>query len=517
LIVEHIALTDLTETRMNPQPPCNITRRAPTTSPLCACAARRVGLRAAARCLILCIATLWALTGCDGGKKGPPEKGADGHSAASADPDATAAPDRVVVEVVAVALGDVSETIFATGTLMSQKQLTLLAEAAGVVSMFSPQEGDLIEQPNAVIGKLHNPDLDLSVRTTQNQIRRLEAEVARLKPLLDKGYIPRGEHDRAATELDIARDELARARAATAGLTLRAPMRGVVSARLVEVGAQVSPGQPLLTLVDAEALEARLQIPEYELKNLRLGQPATLTSDALGPPAFPAEVTALSPVIDPASGTLRVTLRPTAITRDADGARLRPGMFIQAHITTQARAAVPLIPRRALLFDDAQPYVFAVQDPTTADPVARRTTIRTGSSSGDLIEVTHGLRPSDLVVILGQAALRDGAHVKVNAAPNPPPALEVPHSTSETTDTSPDATSAPKIPDTSATMDTQNAQSGAHNAKPDASNTPIDASKTYDAATTPETHPSPDTPDTPLSPTSADATSAPDTQPSTPK
>jgi membrane fusion protein (multidrug efflux system) len=110
----------------------------------------------------------------------------------------------------------------------------------------------------------------------------------------------------------------------------------------------------------------------------------------------------ISPVVDPATGTFRVTLE----IPDPD-ARLRPGMFGRFSVVTERREDVLLAPRVALLDTDGGDAVFIVNDST-----ARRQQVTTGYSNGESIEVLDGLQEGDLVVIVGQNALRDGAAVR---------------------------------------------------------------------------------------------------------
>jgi membrane fusion protein (multidrug efflux system) len=79
----------------------------------------------------------------------------------------------------------------------------------------------------------------------------------------------------------------AQARLDTARLMLertviRAPMAGVVSQRQVQVGQQVAPGTPLMRIVPLGQVYVDANFRETQLKNVRTGQPARLTSDLFG-------------------------------------------------------------------------------------------------------------------------------------------------------------------------------------------------------------------------------------------
>jgi membrane fusion protein (multidrug efflux system) len=125
--------------------------------------------------------------------------------------------------------------------------------------------------------------------------------------------------------------------------------------------------------------------------------------DAIPGEAFDASILRVSPVVDPETGTFKVTV---AVTDPAN--RLKPGMFGRFQIIYERRENVLLIPRMAVLEDDAEKSVFVVED-----GVARRRTVETGYSRGENIEVVEGLSGEESVITLGQTGLKDGAEVSV--------------------------------------------------------------------------------------------------------
>ena len=63
---------------------------------------------------------------------------------------------------------------------------------------------------------------------------------------------------------------------------LPAPLDGVVARRSVQIGQRVAAGTPLMAVVALDKLWVDANFKEAQLKNLRLGQPATLTADVYG-------------------------------------------------------------------------------------------------------------------------------------------------------------------------------------------------------------------------------------------
>ena len=363
-------------------------------------------LRLAAQVAI--IAFVFSLSACEGRGEGAKSKQKGSDSSTSSE-----AAEAIPVEVALIALGSVNESIFATGKLQSERLVVVTARAAGQLTELTVDEGDLIGEEGAPLGKIQNRQLGLGVNSAQNRIQRLNADRKRLEPLVEKGYIPRADLDRVKTELEIAKEDLQRARVSAGDLRILAPIAGVVASREVEVGAQVVPNQPLLTIIDPDALEVELQIPEHALGVLKTSLAAEVVSEALGAKTFPARVAAIAPTVDPASGTVKVTVSLSEVVAGVEQ-RLRPGMFVQVYIITDQRSDVVLVPKRAIIYEESKPFVFVLRD-----DVVERIELELGASQSEHAEARAGLSAGDEVVTLGQASLESGAHVRVVGRPAP--------------------------------------------------------------------------------------------------
>ena len=127
-----------------------------------------------------------------------------------------------------------------------------------------------------------------------------------------------------------------------------APTDGVVAKRSAEPGAQVQPGQQLMTIVPTRGVWVTANLKETQLAGVRVGEPAEFTVDAYPGRTFHGHVESLSPATgarfallppDNATGNFtkvvqRVPVR-IAVDDPADPAHpLRPGMSVQVTITT---------------------------------------------------------------------------------------------------------------------------------------------------------------------------------------
>lgn len=201
--------------------------------------------------------------------------------------------------------------------------------------------------------------------------------------------------------------------------TIKAPFHGVVTARYVKLGETATVGTKLFKITDLDHLQTVFYRPQLDLRVLANGgQEVEATSDAiaLDPQTgkiitFKGRVMRVSPVVDPLSGSFKVTA--SLVNRDY---LLRPGLLVRIRTTLGKHENAYLIPKRARVLEGDKPFVFVVRDGATL-----RIPIEEGYSDADRVEIRNiantpnapGLRPDDSVVIIANVDLKDGLKVIV--------------------------------------------------------------------------------------------------------
>ena len=343
------------------------------------------------RAAILLAFVLIGSVACDGndGEKDKEEQGA---------------PKSVPVETIAVAHADLRETIVSTSTVDSRNAVDVVAEIPGTVVELAKEQGDPVTKGQQ-LARVSREELSLGVQTAKSAVARLEREVERLRPLFEKGILPRQQYDDAQYRLEEARTEQRRANMSASDRRVTAPTDGVIAIRYVNLGQQVATGTPLFRIVQPQDLVVHVNLPESSLAKIHEGQLAYLSSDAVGEDEFASKVEKISPVVDPRTGTVRVTLT-LADLEPEKAAKLRPGMFVKAFIVTEARTGVLAIPRRAVSRSDDGPFVFVV-----SGGAASRRPVQLGVAEGARVEIVEGLTDGESVVVLGHDGLKDGTAV----------------------------------------------------------------------------------------------------------
>jgi multidrug efflux pump subunit AcrA (membrane-fusion protein) len=179
---------------------------------------------------------------------------------------------------------------------------------------------------------------------------------------------------------------------------------GTVLSAPLNLGDTVSTQSTVYIVGDLSNLVVETFVPERFSNVAQKGLGALVSLEALPGESFPAMVNEVSPVLDPASRTLRIRLRFNQ--RDT---RIRAGMFATVSLVTNTRRDVPVIPRSSVINTYGSWIVFIVDEQN----IARRRVITLGIENEISVEVLSGLEVGDRVVSAGQNFLSDGDPVRI--------------------------------------------------------------------------------------------------------
>jgi multidrug efflux pump subunit AcrA (membrane-fusion protein) len=179
---------------------------------------------------------------------------------------------------------------------------------------------------------------------------------------------------------------------------------GTVLSSPLNPGDTVSASTAVLVVGDLSNLVVETFVPERFSNAAQRGLGALVTLEALPGETFSATVNEVSPVLDPASRTLRIRLRFN--NRDP---RIRAGMFATVSLVTNTHRDVPVIPRASVINTYGSWIVFVADDRN----IARRRVVDLGLENELLVEVLDGLELGDRVVSAGQNFLSDGDLVRI--------------------------------------------------------------------------------------------------------
>lgn len=180
---------------------------------------------------------------------------------------------------------------------------------------------------------------------------------------------------------------------------------GTVLQAPYSIGDTLTTQSAVFVVGDLSGLRVETFVPERFVSAIRMGLGAQVRLEAIPGEIFHAEVDEVSPVLDPASRTLRIRLR---FAGNVDP-RIKAGMFATVTLVTNTRANVPVLPRTAVINTYGSWIVFIVDEKNTA----RRREVEIGVENEELFEILGGVKIGESVVSAGQNFLSDGDPVRV--------------------------------------------------------------------------------------------------------
>lgn len=318
------------------------------------------------------------------------------------------APEQVVpVESERVESGSVRAFYRGTAILEADREARLVAEATGLVTEILVEEGDWVAKGD-VLARLDTERARLEVSRKQSNLDRLERAVKRQQELVKRGMASNETADQIQAEYEMTRAALALVDLSLEKANIRAPFDGVVTERMVKLGQQIKMYQETFVLADFSTLKAVMDVPERSSSSLQPGQLVALDFMAYRGTEVVGQIERISPVVNPGSGTVRVTVAVTNQDRS-----LRPGMLAEIEVIYAERIAGALIPSDAIVLDANGSSVFVIED-----GLARQVMVSTGLTEGLHTEITQGLKAGQVVVTAGQNRLEEGVPVvSITAGP----------------------------------------------------------------------------------------------------
>lgn len=312
----------------------------------------------------------------------------------------------VPVSVAAVETGTVSSYIRSTANLASDNEVKVLTESDGRIARLYVDEGDWVSK-GQTLATLDREDtgIDLAKRQVKSENTRLNYE--RGERMLREGLISQETFEKLRMEDEMSRQEVAEARYRIGKTAIRAPFSGRITSRIVEQGQHLRAGEELFNLADFDPLVAYIHLPEREVLGLKPGREARITLKADEAVQFRGRIRQISPVVDPATGTVKVTVEAV----NPLPAAVRPGGFVTIDIVRESRPDAVLLPRQAVLRELQSAHVFVAKN-----GIAEKRPVQLGLEEGELIEVLGGVKPGERVIVAGQGSLKQGSPVEILAA-----------------------------------------------------------------------------------------------------
>ncbi|MBI1176112.1 efflux RND transporter periplasmic adaptor subunit [bacterium] len=314
----------------------------------------------------------------------------------------------IPVEVAALSRGPIESTLKSSWYLEAEQEVKVLARASNRVKELLVEEGSEVKK-DEVIARLEDNEQRTALEKAQNQFEKSQAEFNRVENLYQQKLVSEQAYTDAKFELRQLQLSVEEARRQLDYTEIRAPIDGTISQRLIKIGDLVSNNQQLFDIVDFDSIVAYLSVSAMYLPQLRVDQPARISSTVYPDRKFEGYIKRISPVVEPKTGNVKVTigLRHNKI--------LLPGMYVEIEIVLATKPDALLISRRAVVLDGEQFFVYRLKN----DRRVERLLVEPAMADKFNIEPAKGFAEGDQIVVAGQTGLKDGALVRLPGDPDP--------------------------------------------------------------------------------------------------
>jgi len=310
------------------------------------------------------------------------------------------AAEALPVQVVKPQRADISAFLNFSSNIDSEQVVDIYPQASGIITEIHYDEGQSVSA-GAILARLDDREALIAENKSRLNFEQLSREFQRQKDLYERNLVSRDVYDRFRHNLEAARLDWESAKLALSFTRISTPISGLVSTRHIKVGNKISVSQLAFRVVNDREKISVINIPEQEKAAVRVGQQALVAAGEL---VYQAAVKRISPAIDPASGTFKVT-----VGLKENSPELAIGQFVNVRIIRQTNENALLLSKEAIIYEGGRTFVFVVEE----EDRVKKKEIRTGFEEAARIEIMSGLEEDDTVITAGKNTLKDGDLIKV--------------------------------------------------------------------------------------------------------
>ena len=318
-----------------------------------------------------------------------------------------ASPPAALVTLAPVRAASVEETVSAYGVIGGSPAAsrTVAAPRAVIVRRLLVAPGQSVAAGAPLIVLANAPATQLAFRQAADAATSAQRDAERVQRLFDAHLAANDQLIAARKALADAQAGVAAQSAAGAGAgvqTLSAPLAGVVATVPVALGDHVAADAPLMTVIATGGMVAQLGVEPMRARRLAPGQAVEIRSVFDPNQRFDSRLAVVGRQVDAAT-------RLVSVTAPALSAGLALGAAVEGRITVASHPGL-LVPRRAVVFDEAGAHLFVVRGGK-----AHLVAVTPGAEQGDDLEVAGAFAAGEPVAVEGAYQLQDGLAVRTAA------------------------------------------------------------------------------------------------------
>lgn len=331
--------------------------------------------------------------------------------------------EKIAYETAIVEIGNIQNSITATGTIEPVTSVTVGTQVSGIVSKLYVDYNSIVKK-GQVIAELDKTNLISELNTAkanlasaQSALNYQQANYQRYKTLFDKGLVSADDYEsaqlsylQAKEQVASSRENVNKAQTNLGYATITSPIDGIVLSKSVEEGQTVASSfsTPELFVIAQDLTDMRViaNIDEADIGGVKEGQRVTFTVDAFPDDSFEGQVTQ---VRQQATTESNVVTYEVVVSARNDNLKLKPGLTANITIFTLEKNDVLTVPSKALRFIPTEAILTkgqVIEDCeaqhkvwTLEGNVFKAHAVEIGTSNGMTTEIVNGISKGTKVLV----------------------------------------------------------------------------------------------------------------------
>lgn len=292
-----------------------------------------------------------------------------------------------------------------SGTVTTDDNITLSAEAAGQIKTILVKEGQKVTA-GQILAKLNTATIESNIEEVKTALELATTVYERQKKLWDQKIGSEIQYLQAKNNKESLEQKLKTLQTQLTLSIIKAPGEGIVDEIYRKEGEMVMPGTPVMQFVNLNNMKLISDVSEMYVKSVKQGDKASVSFPALGIENIEAVINRTSNVINLKNRTFKVE-----VSLPNKDHILKPNAIGMLKIKDFEADSAFVVPTMIIGKDSKGEYVYVVKE-NNGNNIARKTYIKTGKSSGGQTMIVDGITLNDKVITAGYNEVSDGAIVR---------------------------------------------------------------------------------------------------------
>jgi len=310
------------------------------------------------------------------------------------------------VTVAEAEIRNLSDGFTISSEVVAYRRSYVASRISGLIEEVNFEEGDRVREGD-VMARLDTRQQRIELRNARVALEEAQDIKERTEKLYESDAVARAELLTARRNFEQAESEVDKLELQVEFGAIRAPVDGVVTARLIEVGNNVSVNERVFTVANMDLLVVRPGISEMNLTGLEVGQQVDVSLDVYPDQTFQGSIRRIFPSVDAESRLFTVEVE---LFQSEGGPIIRPGFLARIHFATDDLRDVLSVPIEAITERDGQNVIFVLNE--EEDRVELRS-VDLGTQQDGYAVILGGLEEGETVAAANLDALSDGSEVRV--------------------------------------------------------------------------------------------------------